>query len=46
MSLYPEQVTIDLEAAQRVVQAQELAGLLEPGRIDLNTLLDMAALEG
>jgi len=46
VSLYPEQVTIDLEAAQRVVQAQELAGLLEPGRIDLNTLLDMAALEG
>ena len=44
LSLYPEQVAIELEAAQRVVRAQELAGLLEPGRIDLSTLLDTAAL--
>ena len=46
LSLYPEQVTIEVEAARRVVQAQELAGLLEPGRVDLSTLLDTAALEG
>lgn len=45
-SLYPEQVAIELDAARRVVQAQELAGLLEPGLIDLSTLLDTAALEG
>jgi len=46
LSLYPEEVAIELDAARRVVQAQELAGLLEPGRIDLSTLLDTAALEG
>ena len=46
LSLYPEQVTIELDAARRVVQAQELAGLLEPGRIDMSALLDTAALEG
>ena len=46
LSLYPEQVALELDAARRVVQAQELAGLLEPGRIDLSTLLDTAALEG
>ncbi len=46
LSLYPEQVAIEVEAARRVVQAQELAGLLEPGRVDLSALLDTAALEG
>ncbi|MSO46339.1 MAG: ABC transporter substrate-binding protein [Acidobacteria bacterium] len=46
LSLYPEQVTLDLEAARRVMQSQELAGLLQPGRIDLSTLLDTAALDG
>ena len=46
LSLYPEQVAIEFEAARRVVQAQELAGLLEPGRVDLSELLDAAALEG
>ena len=45
LSLYPEQVTIELDAARRVAQAQELAGLLEPDRIDMSTLLDTAALE-
>ena len=45
-SLYPEQVTIEVDAARRVVQAQELAGLLEPGLIDLSTLLDTAVLGG
>ena len=44
LSLYPEQVTIDLEAARRVVRAQEIAGLLEPEAIELLTLLDAAAL--
>jgi NitT/TauT family transport system substrate-binding protein len=43
-SLYPEQVTIEREAAERVARAQEIAGLLEPGRIDLSALLDTAVL--
>ena len=38
-SLYPESVGIDIAAAERVVTAQEVAGLLSPGQIDLNTLL-------
>lgn len=46
LSLYPERATIELEAARRVVRAQEIAGLLEPGRVDLSTLLHTAALEG
>ena len=46
LSLYPERVTIELDAARRVVQAQEIAGLLDPGRVDLSILLDTAALEG
>jgi len=46
LSLYPEQVVIDPQAAERVVRAQEIAGLLEPGQISLNTLLDPAALAG
>ena len=46
LSLYPDSVSIDLDAVQRVVRAQEIAGLLKPGAVDLNTLLDMAAVEG
>ena len=46
LSLYPEAVTIDVAAAERVVRAQEIAGLLEPGQVDLGTLLDTAVLQG
>ncbi|MCE2514504.1 MAG: ABC transporter substrate-binding protein [Acidobacteria bacterium] len=45
-SLYPERVALDLEAAARVMQAQEVAGLLQPGEVDLDRLLDPAALDG
>lgn len=45
LSLYPERVTIEPESARRVMRAQEVAGLLTPGRIDLGTLLDTTALE-
>jgi NitT/TauT family transport system substrate-binding protein len=45
-SLYPEQVTLEPEAAARVLRAQEVAGLLEPGRVDLAALLDTAVLQG
>lgn len=43
-SLYPERVTIDLDAARRVARAQEIAGILEAGRVDLTTVVDAAAL--
>ena len=43
-SLYPERVTIEIEAARRVARAQEIAGLLDPGRVDLTALLDTAVL--
>ena len=46
LSLYPERVTVDLDAARRVVRAQEIAGLLEPGQVDLDTLVDTDALAG
>ena len=46
LSLYPESVSIERAAAQRVVRAQEIAGLLEPGSVDLDTLLDTGVLEG
>ena len=46
LSLYPERVTIDLDAAGRVARAQEIAGLLEPGQVDLDTLVDADALAG
>ena len=46
LSLYPERVTIDLDAAGRVARAQEIAGLLEPGQVDLGTLVDADALAG
>ena len=45
-SLYPETVDVDVEAAARVMRAQEVAGLLEPGQVDLDTLLDAGALAG
>jgi NitT/TauT family transport system substrate-binding protein len=45
-SLYPEKVTIDREAAARVVAAHEAAEILEPGSVDLDTLLDTAVLGG
>ena len=44
--LYPESVGIDVEAARRVEAAQELAGLLTPGSVDLDALLDTDLLEG
>lgn len=46
LSLYPESVRIDVDASQRVQRAQEVAGLLEPGAVDLGTLLDADALAG
>ena len=45
LSLYPESVTIDRDAAERVAKSQEIAGLLKPGNTALGTVLDMAALE-
>jgi NitT/TauT family transport system substrate-binding protein len=42
--LYPEDVRIDLAAAQRVEQAQHVAGVLTKD-VDLSVLLDRAALE-
>jgi NitT/TauT family transport system substrate-binding protein len=45
LSLYPDVVTIAPEAAERVRQSQEIAGLLQPGRVDLTALLDTAVLQ-
>jgi NitT/TauT family transport system substrate-binding protein len=45
-SLYPDTVTIDVAAAERVVKSQEIAEVLKPGKVDLRALLDTAALEG
>lgn len=45
-SLYPERVDVDVDAAGRVMRAQEVAGLLDPGQVDLETLLDAGALAG
>jgi NitT/TauT family transport system substrate-binding protein len=45
-SLYPESVAIDREAAARVQRAQEVAGLLTPGDVELDSLLDPGALSG
>lgn len=44
LSLYPVGVTLDVDAAQRVMKAQEVADILQPGKVDLKTLLDTAAL--
>ena len=46
LSLYPERVDIDVDAAARVMRAQEVAGLLQPGQVDLDSLLDTRAVEG
>lgn len=43
-SLYPQTVTIDVSAAERVVKSQEVAQILPPGKVDLRALLDTAAL--
>ena len=45
-SLYPERVALDVEAAARVMHAQEVAGLLRPGQVDLDRLLDPGVLDG
>jgi NitT/TauT family transport system substrate-binding protein len=45
-SLYPEDVTIDIAAAQRVKAAHETAGILGPDAVDLSKLLDTAVLGG
>ncbi len=44
LSLYPEGVTIDTFATRRVVEAQVVADLLEPGAVDLTRLLDTEGL--
>lgn len=44
-SLYPQNVTIDVAAAERVVKSQVVAEVLQPGKVDLKALLDTAALE-
>ncbi len=46
LSLYPESVAIDPDAARRVVRAQEISRLLSPGSVDLSILLDTDALSG
>jgi len=46
LSLYPDGVAIEVAAAARVAAAQEIADLLEPGAVDLATLLDTEALAG
>ena len=43
-SLYPDNVTIDVDAAERVVKAEEAANVLKPQQVNLKTLLDTAAL--
>lgn len=45
-SLYPETVKIDIDAARRVEQAHEAAGILQPGQVDLDVLMDLSILEG
>ena len=45
-SLYPDDVTIDVASAERVLKAQEVAEILKPGDVDLAKLLDRAALGG
>ena len=45
-SLYPDKVTIDVEAAERVVKSEEVAAVLKPGQVDLKTLLDTSVLQG
>jgi NitT/TauT family transport system substrate-binding protein len=45
-SLYPDKVTIDVEAAERVVKAEEAANVVKPQQVNLKTLLDTAVLAG
>jgi len=45
LSLYPERVTVDLESARRVQRSQEIAGILEAGRVDLRVVIDAIALD-
>ena len=44
-SLYPSSVAVDVESAERVVESQRVAGILEPG-VDLNALLDLSVVNG
>jgi hypothetical protein len=39
-SLYPEGIATDLAAAERVVRAQEIAGMLVPGRLAAGAVID------
>ena len=43
LSLYPEQVTNEPDAAGRVARAQEIAGILTAGTVDVAALLDNGA---
>ncbi|TAK82506.1 MAG: transporter substrate-binding domain-containing protein [Betaproteobacteria bacterium] len=43
-SLYPDTVSIDVAAAERVLKSQEVAQVMPPGKVDLKALLDTAAL--
>ena len=43
-SLYPDTVTIDVEAAERVMKSEEIANVLKPQQVNLKTLLDTAVL--
>ena len=45
LSLYPESVSVERAPAERVMRAQEIADLLQPGSVDLSSLLDPDATE-
>ena len=45
-SLYPDKVTIDVEAAERVVTAEDAANVVKRQQVNLKTLLDIAVLAG
>jgi NitT/TauT family transport system substrate-binding protein len=45
LSLYPESVAIERDAAERVARVQEVAGLLTPGHALLDAVLDTAVLD-
>ena len=45
-SLYPDKVTIDVEAAERVVTAEDAANVVKRQQVNLKTLLDTAVLAG
>jgi NitT/TauT family transport system substrate-binding protein len=46
LSLYPESVAIDVAACERVEQAHEAADMLQPGKVNVRTLLDTAVASG